>query len=247
VTALPPGNQEFVRQLLADSGVDTSLPLQNALLDLRETAMLPAPAPSAELAAFMVPAPVPLRRPRRRFRGAAIGLAIAAATGLGVSGVAAANPQFQTAADDTVRRIVGFFAPAAGATLAPDRPGPEPDSGPGAADPAQPVPETTRSKPARTPAPATARPPGSTAATPAETPAGTGRATPPPRATPHPSGRGLLPTSLPTPADLPVHGNTRSGNSGLQLPDPADLPKLPVVPEAARTLVPGSPAGSTPR
>ena len=56
----------------------------------------------------MAPATVPLRRPRRTFRGAAIGLAITAATGLGVSGVAAANPQFHAAADETVRRIVGF-------------------------------------------------------------------------------------------------------------------------------------------
>lgn len=240
MTALPPAispnDQEFVRQLLAESGVDTSLPLQGSLLELRASGTLPAPAASAELAAFMAPAAVPLRRTRRPFRGAAIGLAIAAATGLGVSGVAAANPQFQAAADQTVRRIVGFIAPAAGPTSAPEEQPLEPASGTGPAETVRPAPESTGSKPARTPSPAATDGPGGAATVPTDKPAGTGRAEPRPRATPQPSGSGLPPTSLPT--DLPVHGSKEPVDAGLQVPDPADLPTLPALPGVPKQVDP---------
>lgn len=105
-------DEEFLRQLLDESDVPPSESLHDALLDLRAAGSAQAAAPSAELAAFMSPKVTPLR-PRRRAargtKGAMIGVAVAAATGLGVTGVAAASPGFRSAADQTVQQVASFF------------------------------------------------------------------------------------------------------------------------------------------
>jgi hypothetical protein len=68
------------------------------------TAETPSSSPTGQV--------IPFRR-RRSVRGAALGLAVVAATGLGVSGVAAASPEFRAAAGTAVEQVVGFFDPSA--------------------------------------------------------------------------------------------------------------------------------------
>jgi hypothetical protein len=105
-------DEEFLRQLLDESDVPSSDTLHDSLLELRAAGSAQTAAPSAELAAFMSPKVTPLR-PRRRAakgaKGAMIGVAVAAATGLGVSGVAAASPEFRSAADQTMQQVASFF------------------------------------------------------------------------------------------------------------------------------------------
>ncbi|GLB65830.1 hypothetical protein [Arthrobacter mangrovi] len=124
-------NDDDVRHLLEDAGLEQTSPLEASLMALRAAGHEPMQtAPSPELLAFMGPAAdpscepsaepsatpspvapvVPLRR-RRTMRGAALGLAVVAATGLGVSGVAAASPGFRAAAGTAVEQVVGFFDP----------------------------------------------------------------------------------------------------------------------------------------
>lgn len=102
-------DEEFLRQLLDESDVPSSDTLQNWLLELRAAGSGPAAPPSAELAAFLSPKVTPLRPRRRGAKGALIGVAVAAATGLGVTGVAAASPEFRSAADQTVQQVASFF------------------------------------------------------------------------------------------------------------------------------------------
>ncbi|NKX49930.1 hypothetical protein HER39_04935 [Arthrobacter deserti] len=231
MTAVPPNDDEFIRQLLTESGVDTSLPLQASLRQLRSAGTGPVPAPSAELAAFMAPAAVPLRRPRRAVRGAVIGLAIAAATGLGVSGVAAASPQFHAAADQAVRQVVGFFAPAGGG---PAQPAPA-DTLPETTDQARPEPPVSGTgapaadEPSPGPEQAPAAPAGAGTGTPAA-PAGQDRED-------QAGERQDLPApGLPVPTGLPGQGSGRSGTPGLEVPAaprpavPSGLPDLPDLP-----------------
>lgn len=111
-------DEEFLRQLLDESDVPSSDTLHDSLLELRAAGSAQASPPSAELAAFMSTKVTPLR-PRRRaakgakgvkgVKGAMIGVAVAAATGLGVTGVAAASPEFRSAADQTVQQVASFF------------------------------------------------------------------------------------------------------------------------------------------
>ncbi|MCW2134092.1 hypothetical protein [Arthrobacter sp. VKM Ac-2550] len=105
-------DEEFLRQLLDESDVPSSDTLHDALLELRAAGSAQAAPPSTELAAFLSPKVTPLR-PRRRAargaKGAMIGVAVAAATGLGVTGVAAASPEFRSAADQTVQQVASFF------------------------------------------------------------------------------------------------------------------------------------------
>jgi len=111
-------DEEFLRQLLDESDVPSSDTLHDSLLELRAAGSAQAAPPSAELAAFMSTKVTPLR-PRRRaakgakgakgVKGAMIGVAVAAATGLGVTGVAAASPEFRSAADQTVQQVASFF------------------------------------------------------------------------------------------------------------------------------------------
>lgn len=118
-------DDDAVRRLLDEAEVAPSDQLESSLLALRSAGeAVPAPEPSPELMAFMTPpgtAPViPLRR-RRNVRGALMVAAALAGTGLGVSGVAAANPDFRSAADQAVQNVVGFFTPsAAGNAETPD-------------------------------------------------------------------------------------------------------------------------------
>ncbi|AUI51551.1 hypothetical protein [Arthrobacter crystallopoietes] len=102
-------DEEFLRQLLDESDVPSSDTLQDSLLELRAAGSVPAAPPSAELAAFLSPKVIPLRPRRRAAKGALIGVAVAAATGLGVTGVAAASPEFRSAADQTVQQVASFF------------------------------------------------------------------------------------------------------------------------------------------
>jgi hypothetical protein len=123
-------NDDAVRRLLEEAGMERTAPLEASLLELRAAGNeAPAAGPSAELLAFMAPAAaatalppaagpagsadniVPFRR-RRSVRGAVLGLAVAAATGLGATGVAAASPEFRAAAGTAVEQVVGFFDPA---------------------------------------------------------------------------------------------------------------------------------------
>ncbi|WP_262103809.1 hypothetical protein [Arthrobacter sp. Marseille-P9274] len=151
-------NDDDVRHLLEEAGLQQTAPLEASLMALRAAGHEPMKtAPSPELLAFMGPAAapatgvpatsvlpdpeapatsvlpvtsaagtaaapksspessptgqvIPLRR-RRTVRGAALGLAVVAATGLGVSGVAAASPEFRAAAGTAVDQVVGFFDP----------------------------------------------------------------------------------------------------------------------------------------
>ncbi|MGM0930007.1 MAG: hypothetical protein ACQEXN_09890 [Actinomycetota bacterium] len=118
-------DDDAVRRLLDEAEVAPSDQLESSLLALRSAGKAcSAPEPSPELMVYMTtpaPAPVvPLRR-HRNVRGALMVAAALAGTGLGVSGVAAANPDFRSAADQAVQNVVSFFAPsAAGKAEAPD-------------------------------------------------------------------------------------------------------------------------------
>ena len=122
-------DDDAVRRLLDEAEVAPSDQLESSLLALRSAGKASSPEPSPELMVFMTPPAVtpvaaaqvvPLRR-HRNVRGALMVAAALAGTGLGVSGVAAANPDFRTAADQAVQNVVGFFAPsAAGKPEAPD-------------------------------------------------------------------------------------------------------------------------------
>lgn len=119
-------NDDDVRQLLEETGLEQTSILEASLMALRAAGREPMQAaPSPELLAFIGPSSegssepsdepspvaevIPFRR--RTVRGAALGLAVVAATGLGVSGVAAASPGFRAAAGTAVEQVVGFFDP----------------------------------------------------------------------------------------------------------------------------------------
>ena len=122
-------NDDDVRHLLEEAGLQQTAPLEASLMALRTAGHEPMKtAPSPELLAFIGPAAAPKSLPesapesspvgqviplhrRRTVRGAALGLAVVAATGLGVSGVAAASPEFRAAAGTAVEQVVGFFDP----------------------------------------------------------------------------------------------------------------------------------------
>ncbi|XAS68714.1 hypothetical protein V3C33_05335 [Micrococcaceae bacterium Sec5.7] len=87
-----------VDELLLDAGHSDAPELRAALMSLGSLANLPAPAPSAELAALMAGPHTDLTRQRwlRKHRPAVVGIAVLTGMGLGVSGVAASGPQSPT-------------------------------------------------------------------------------------------------------------------------------------------------------
>lgn len=101
--------------------------VRQVLLSMASLASLPAPAPGAELAA-MIAGPhdeLSKRRWRHQHRTAVVGVAVVAAMGLGVSGVAAASSGF-TRSPSFINELLGTFIPqptaAPPALPAPDAP-----------------------------------------------------------------------------------------------------------------------------
>lgn len=116
----------IVDELLLDGGLSGAPDVRQALLSLRSFANLPAPAPSAALAR-MLAGPhdeVSKRRWRHKHRTAVVSVAVVAAMGLGVSGVAAASSGF-TRTPTFINELLGNFTPqpsAAPALPTPDAP-----------------------------------------------------------------------------------------------------------------------------
>jgi hypothetical protein len=261
-------DDDAVRRLLDEAEVASSDRLESALLALRSAGEASsAPEPSPELMVFMTtpaPAPVvPLRR-RRNVRGALMVAAALAGTGLGVTGVAAANPDFRTAADQAVQNVVGFFAPAASSKESPDPAEHGVPAGiPAAPDKLQPNddggPDTGTRSDSGAPADSAADP-----APDAAHPAAPGQSVAPGQQPDTPGGnrpvksnpndgdrdpaapfRGLLPGAPPLDGTLPdpaapdrPKDNPGKGlpleDGSLPSPDPARIPKLPVAPEPQR-------------
>lgn len=117
----------IAEELLLDADAADSADVRRALLSLGSFANLAAPTPGAELSA-MLSGPhdeVSNRRWRRKHRTAVVGVAVVAAMGLGVSGVAAAssgftrNPSFM---DELLGNVRPQPAVAAPALPSPDAP-----------------------------------------------------------------------------------------------------------------------------
>ena len=87
-----------VRGLLAETGVEESPELMEALLALRGQARAEAPEPSGKLAALLDGTPVPLASKSKRGRGIILSAALLGAMAAGATGVAA-NPDFLVRAD----------------------------------------------------------------------------------------------------------------------------------------------------
>jgi len=104
--------EEIVDELLLDAGPTDAPGLRHALLSMRSFADLPAPAPSEALAAMFAGPHDELskRRWRHKHRTAVVSVAVVAAMGLGVSGVAAASSGF-TRTPTFVDELLGKFAP----------------------------------------------------------------------------------------------------------------------------------------
>ena len=223
-------DDDAVRLLLDEAEVAPSEQLESSLLALRSAGKASsAPEPSGELMVFMTttpaPAPVvPLRR-HRNVRGALMVAAALAGTGLGVSGVAAANPDFRTAANQAVHNVVGFFAPSAAKAERAEHGDP-------ATDAAHPAPPGHSLTPGQSP----------------ETPGGNRSVKSDPNGAerdPVTPFRGLLPGAPPLdgtlpdpttpdpPKDKPGKGLPLEDGS-LPSPDPARFPELPVAPEPQR-------------
>ena len=102
----------IVDELLLDAELTGAPDVRQALLSIRSFANLPAPAPTAALAA-MLAGPhdeVSKRRWRHKHRTAVVSVAVVAAMGLGVSGVAAASSGF-TRTPAFINELLGDFAP----------------------------------------------------------------------------------------------------------------------------------------
>ncbi|XAS72854.1 hypothetical protein VUN82_03050 [Micrococcaceae bacterium Sec5.1] len=119
--------EDIVDELLLDAEPTDVPGLRQALLSLRSFADRPAPAPSEALAAMFAGPHDELskRRWRHKHRTAVVSVAVVAAMGLGVSGVAAASSGF-TRTPTFVDELLGNFAPqpssAAPALPTPDAP-----------------------------------------------------------------------------------------------------------------------------
>jgi hypothetical protein len=256
-------DDDAVRQLLDESGLAPSAPLESSLLALRAAGEAPIPAPSPEVLAYLTPAAgaatagaqvVPLRR-RRTVRGALVLTAAVATTGLGVSGVAAANPDFRAAADQAVRHVVGFLAPSGTGQEAPrDHSVPEapahipavtgeipieedgsgsPDTGTGTDSPAGPAAPARPAAPGPQPGPQAERAAGT------EDAAGQDAKRPPGK-----PSRDALPAVPPLEGGLPDPSlGQRGGNPGkgaprekqdVPVPASGHLPTLPAIPAPER-------------
>ncbi|MDR6986564.1 hypothetical protein J2Y66_001034 [Paenarthrobacter nitroguajacolicus] len=117
--------EAIVDELLIDADLPDASDIRLALVSLGDLANLPAPAPSAELAA-MIAGPhdeLSKRRWRHKHRTAVVSIAVVAAMGLGVSGVAAASSGF-TRNPSFIDELIGNFQPRP-AVAAPVPPSPD--------------------------------------------------------------------------------------------------------------------------
>lgn len=89
-------NSATIDELLLEAGLSDDADMRAALLSLQELGNVPAPAPGPELAAMLAGPHDQLakRRWQRKHRTAVVSVAVVAAMGLGVSGVAAASSGF---------------------------------------------------------------------------------------------------------------------------------------------------------
>ncbi|MFJ4027334.1 hypothetical protein ACIPWF_09075 [Paenarthrobacter sp. NPDC089989] len=114
--------EAVVDELLLDADLDGDSDLRTTLLSIGSYASLPAPAPNAELAAMLAGPHDELskRRWKRKHRAAVVSVAVAAAMGVGVSGVAAASSGF-TRHPAFIDELFGNLAPhaTAGPTALP--------------------------------------------------------------------------------------------------------------------------------
>jgi hypothetical protein len=120
-----------VDEMLLDAG-ETDPALRAALLSMGAFASLPVPEPRPELAALLSVQTTQLgrHRLRRRHRTAAVGLAVIAGMGLGVSGVAATASGPKLHASPSIQQMLQDWVPAwtiadtpAGSSAAGDLPG----------------------------------------------------------------------------------------------------------------------------
>lgn len=103
----------IVDEMLLDAG-ETNPELRTVLLSLGAFASLPVPEPRAELAVLLAAQVTPLgrHRLRRRHRTAAVGLAVIAGMGLGVTGVAAAASAPTVHGSSSIQNMLQDWAPA---------------------------------------------------------------------------------------------------------------------------------------
>lgn len=103
--------EAIVDELLLDADLSDPSDVRLALLSIGSLANLAAPAPGAELAAMMAGPHDELtkRRWRHKHRTAVVSVAVVAAMGLGVSGVAAASSGFTRA--PSLAGLMGNFVP----------------------------------------------------------------------------------------------------------------------------------------
>ncbi len=138
--------EAIVDGLMLDAELSDASDLRQALLSLGSFANVPAPAPGAELAAMLAGPHDELskRRWRHKHRTAVVSVAVVAAMGLGVSGVAAASSGFTRS--PSFDGLLGNFAPRWSASTpvlpAPDAPKVSTEPAP-AVDPAALPPATT--------------------------------------------------------------------------------------------------------
>jgi hypothetical protein len=101
-----------VDEMLLDAG-ETDARLRATLLSLGALASLPVPEPRADLAALLAPQPSLLARHRlrRSRRSAAVGLAVIAGMGLGVTGVAATGSAPNPHASRSIQHLMQDWAP----------------------------------------------------------------------------------------------------------------------------------------
>ena len=151
----------IVDELLLDAGMAGDSELRTTLLSMGSCADLPAPKPNAELAAMLAGPHDELskRRWKRKHRAAVVSVAVVAAMGLGVSGVAAASSGF-TRHPAFIDELFGSLAPhgTAGPTALPTPDAPKVATEGRQADPAaipSPTP-TGEAVPTTTPGPAAA-------------------------------------------------------------------------------------------
>ncbi|MBD7995037.1 hypothetical protein H9639_06985 [Arthrobacter sp. Sa2CUA1] len=143
-----PNDEEAIRCLLAESGVEATQELEETLRRIRESGREPAPAPCAELEALFSPGVTPLRKSTRR-RGFLLGGAVVAAMAAGTTGVAATSQDFWITAEAS-------YEPAPFTYEEVPAPTPEPpleSAAVPAADPAAAADPAPSADPAGTPAP----------------------------------------------------------------------------------------------
>ncbi|MBT2531174.1 hypothetical protein J7E83_03350 [Arthrobacter sp. ISL-48] len=157
--------QEIVDGMLLDAGQFDAPELRAALFSLGSFASLPAPAPSAELAALMAGPQDPLARRcwLPRHRPAVVGLAVIAGMGLGVSGVAATGSVQGQPARTSIQHMLQGWGPSwavsgvPSASAAGSPPGAPPASPPLTANP----PSSSRAAGPRPAPPKQSQPPAS--------------------------------------------------------------------------------------